>query len=93
MLAGATDPDAAPGNPAMAHECYVVLQPIHDAIVGAQVAVSVWDNVAQANFPCLMQQIAVGLGDAVAMLHAPPAVSDAALVALQFGHSCADGGR
>ncbi len=90
-LAGVTDAGAA--NPAMAHECYVVLQPIHDAIISAQVAVSVWDDVAQKNFPCLMASIARGLSDAVVIFHAPPAVGDAALIALQFSRGCAaDGG-
>lgn len=90
-LAGVTDAGAA--NPTLAHECAVVLQPIHDAIIGAQVAVSVWDNVAQANFPCLMQSIATGLSDAVVIFHAPPAVADAALIALQFSHGCGDAGK
>lgn len=91
--AGVDQANGTVANPALAHECFVVLQPVHDAIVGAQVAVSVWDSAAQANYPCLMRAVATGLTDAVAMLHAPQAVADAALVALQFGRACTDGGK
>lgn len=86
-LAGVVDGGPA-SNPQFAHECYLVLQPVHDAIVGAQVAVSVWDSAAQANLPCLMKNIATGLSDAVLVLHAPPAVTDAAIAVAAFSHGC-----
>jgi hypothetical protein len=88
-LSGVVD-GGPPTNPQFAHECYLVLQPVHDSIVAAQVAVSVWDSAAQANLPCLMKNIATGLSDAVLVLHAPPAVTDAAIAVAAFSHGCAD---
>lgn len=94
LAAAGVDQEAGTvSNPALAHECFVVLQPVHDSIVGSQVAVSVWDAAAQANYPCLMRAVAVGLSDAVEILHAPPLVADASLIALQFGRACTDGGK
>ena len=87
-LSGDPRDGGPPANPQFAHECYLVLQPVHDSIIAAQVAVSVWDTAAQANLPCMMQAIATGLSDAVLVLHAPPAVSDAAIAVAQFSHGC-----
>ena len=90
-VAGVTD--AGVVNPALAHECAVVLQPTHDAIVAAGVASNVWDAASQNNFACLMGQIGYGLSRAIQTLPPlPTSVADAAIVAQQFGAACKDGG-
>lgn len=94
MAAAGADFDAGTAsNPALAKACGNVLMPIHDTIVEAQVAVSVWDDAAKGNLPCLMASVAEGLTNAAALFHVPQPVLDAAVVAASFGHTCADGGK
>lgn len=93
-LAAAGVTDAGASNPALAHECAVVLQPAHDAIVAAGVAANAWDSVAQNNYACLMAQVSDGLGLAIRLLPGMPAAAgDARIVAAQFGATCPDGGK
>lgn len=90
--AGVTDAGVA--NPALAHECYQALQPVHDGIVASQAAVSVWDAAAQNDFPCLMANVGVGFNTVVKLFPSmPTAVADVAIAAARAGAACkADGG-
>jgi hypothetical protein len=76
------------------NRCYLALQPVHDQIVAAGVAVQIFSDADQANLPCLLQDIANGLASAATFMKNPPqSLHDAAVVANQFSTSCKrDGG-
>lgn len=93
-MAGVPLDGGTPTNPALAHECGAVLQPVHDAIVQASVDVSIWDDAAQSNYMCMMKDISLGLVQAINSVPTMPvAVSDAALVAAGLGRACVDAGQ
>ncbi len=74
------------------HQCYVALQPVHDAIISAGIATQVYSDADAQNLPCLLQDIANGLANAAMFMKSPPqALHDAAVIANQFSTSCKRG--